>query len=774
MRFFLSLLVSLAAALPALSQFSTGTWRDHLPYGETVDVCVDHNDIVWCATPYSIFTYNPVDSEIRRISKINLLSDVGISCMEYDAFSKSVLVGYDNGNLDIIRDGVTTNIPDIRLSSILGNKRVNTIYPYQGLAYLSTGLGIIVADLNRMEIKSTYIIGEEGVQLGVTDLVIADNVIYATTELGIRTADATNNFLANPENWTWLEDVPMGEVSDIEAFLGQLFIEVEGDTEDVIWKRPIAGGAWEEFTSYPGLKYNRLWSNAVWLTFSGEGVYQTVHLDLMMNINVATHAGLYVTANRAVMNRWGDLWVADRTHGMLVRRGNGAQEIIRPQGPATASTRRIEAYNNNLWVAHGGVSDGWGNFWNKFPLSGFVNEQWVEIDPGNGANGTPGVSDIMDVAIDPLNNDRIYFGSWEEGLLERTASGSLLIYNEATSNSTLLGSGVTWAPGWTGVGGVDFDLNGILWCTNSFSDQQIHARDRSGNFYGFNLAPLIVSADRMGDIMASQLGYTWAIAPGKGLLVLNTNGTLASQSDDNFKLLTSSEGNGKLPSNDVLCVTEDLDSEVWVGTLQGLAVFYNQDAIFSEEVFDAEPILITQDGNVQVLLETEAITSIAIDGGNRKWVGTQNSGVFLFSADGLNQIFHFTSANSPLLSNNIYDITINQENGEVFFATENGIISFFSTATNFDLGMSNVRAYPNPVRPEFEGNITVDGLAYDSNVKITDVQGNLVFETQSQGGRAVWNGRRLDGERPATGIYYVFAANADGSVDNVAKIAFIR
>lgn len=771
----LSLLpVFLATSLSAAAQFSIGTWRDHLPYGTVIDVCVDDQDLVWCATPYSIFTYYPPDGEINRISKINLLSDVGISVIEFDPQTRYVLVGYENGNLDLIRDGKSVNLPDIRLSSVVGDKRIYNIFVRDALAYLCTGLGIVVIDLDRLEVRSTYFIGELGEQLRVNDVCVAGDLIYAATDLGLRVASPSNPFLANPQSWSWLSDVPPGSVSDVESTLGHVFIAVEGETEDVIWWQPVGGSGWEIFTSYPGIRYNKLWSDDRWLALAGNGVYQTVHLDLVVNINVSLHNNQLVNANSAVVNRWGEVFAADQFNGLLYRKGDGIQVNVRPQGPATADTRRIAAYNNNVWVAHGGITDAWGNFWNKFPMSGFVDEEWRIINPGNGVNGTSGVNDLINVAVDPINNDRVVYASWEEGLVEIQPSGGLNFFNAETANSTLVGSGVTWAPGWTGVAGLDFDLNGILWMSNSLSNRQLHARDRSGNFYSFNLAPSLDNEDKVGEVMASQLGYVWAIVPGKGIAVLSTNGTLGSTSDDNFKLLNSEEGQGGLPSNDVLSLVEDLDSEVWVGTLQGLAVFYNQDAIFTEEMFDAEPILITQDGNVQILLETEAITAIEIDGGNRKWVGTQNSGVFLFSPDGLTQIAHFTSKNSPLLSDNIFDIAINQDNGEVFFATEKGIISFFATATNFDQAMENVRAFPNPVRPDYEGNITVDGLAYDSTVKFTDVQGNIVFETQSQGGRAVWDGKLQDGQRPATGIYYVFAATRDGSVDSVAKIIFIH
>jgi len=256
--------------------------------------------------------------------------------------------------------------------------------------------------------------------------------------------------------------------------------------------------------------------------------------------------------------------------------------------------------------------------------------------------------------------------------------------------------------------------------------------------------------------------------------VRDPNGTVSNASDDDITFLSEAEGAGGLANKDVFCMIEDLDGEIWVGTLQGLSVFYSQSSLFSEDPLDGEPISITQDGNVQRLLDTETITCIEIDGGNRKWVGTRNSGVYLFSDDGLQAIEHFTQENSPLPTNSISDIAINQDNGEVFIATEEGMVSYFSTATNFDQEMKNVRVFPNPILPEFDGNITVDGLAYNSSVRIADAAGNVVFQGESEGGRVFWNGKSTDGQRPATGMYYVYCSNPDGKKTETLQLTFIH
>jgi ligand-binding sensor domain-containing protein len=382
--------------------------------------------------------------------------------------------------------------------------------------------------------------------------------------------------------------------------------------------------------------------------------------------------------------------------------------------------------------------------------------------------------DFMDFAVDPIDNANVYGASWEEGLLKIDVPNRRLLPMNGTATTGPDADGITTNYVRTAVGGVTFSDEGILWCTNGYTKNALHAMDRDGKFYDYDFGSTLGDDEKVADLLISDAGFIWANVIGKGLLVLNNNATLDVFSDDNYKLLTDAEGNGKLPSKDVLCMEEDLDGEVWVGTAAGLSIFYNPASIFEEGNFDSEQILIQQDGNTQILLETEAINCIEIDGSNRKWIGTKSSGAYLLSDDGLREVYHFTEENSPLPSNTVYDIGINHSNGEVFFATENGVVGFFSTATNFDNEMSNVRVFPNPVRPDYDGNITIDGLAYNTSVKITDIQGNILFETESEGGRAVWNGLLTDGSKPATGVYLVYVSTPLGTADEVRKLTFIR
>ncbi len=777
------LFIVLLSSLTLKAQFSIGTWRDHLPYGDCVDLC-QVKDLIYVATPYSVFTYNPIENDITRITKATILTDVGITAIEYDPVSEYVVVGYENGNLDLIKGETVFNIPDIKFSTIIGDKAIYDILPYQDRVYLSTGFGVVVLNMTRLEVKETYFIGPNGGPVKVNDVAIYSNKLYAATETGLLTADLNNTFLANFQNWTLMTDLPADStVQHVEFFSNHMVISIPEVDHDILWKKEMSGNDWQQQVSMENYRINQLWSNEEWLTVSGSYAFLVNHLDFGFTNNVSLLAGRLLHTKNCIIGNYGHIWAADKFSGLMWRQEqDGSKDLlIKPEGPQTANCRRIGAYNNNVWIAHGGVRQDWGNLWNSDGMSGFVDGHWVHFESdtinftGNGFNPHNGqISDFMDVVVDPIDNNRVIAGSWEEGLIEMNVSNMTLTPRNGTAQNGPDGSGVTWAEGWTGVAGVDFDEAGILWCSNSFTSKAIHAYDRNGVFYDFNFAPSIGENDIIGDLMVSKTGLIWATVRNEGLLVLNYNGTLSTFSDDDYKVLTDAEGNGKLASTDVTCMEEDLDGEIWVGTVNGLSIFYNPDAIFSSESFDSEQILIEQDGNIQILLETEIINAIEIDGSNRKWIATQNSGVYLFSDDGLQQIYHFTKENSPLLANTVYDIAINHNNGEVFFATEKGVIGYFSTATNFDAELSNVRVFPNPVRPEYDGNITIDGLAYNTSVKITDIQGNILFETESEGGRAVWNGLKNDGGRPATGVYLVFVTTPDGSADGVKKITFIK
>jgi ligand-binding sensor domain-containing protein len=385
------------------------------------------------------------------------------------------------------------------------------------------------------------------------------------------------------------------------------------------------------------------------------------------------------------------------------------------------------------------------------------------------------LKDYVAVTIDPLNSDHVYAGSWWRGVTEFKDNAIAQIYS--LGNSSLLPNMIEGAPV-VKVGGMDFDNENNLWMTNSGAESILSVKRALGStglpWEAFNLGSATTGID-VRKIIVDSYDQKWIIPKTSQsnpnyIFVFNEKNDPGKQ----VRGLKSGAGYGNLPGTSVYAIAEDLDGVIWVGTDEGIAVFYSPQNIFTNENSDAQQILVNIDGYVQYLLETEIVKSIAIDGANRKWFGTERAGVFLLSADGTQQIEHFTEDNSPLFSNNITSIAINDLTGEVFIGTAKGLICYKGTATDGGDTNTNVYAYPNPVRPGYNGPIAIKGLVTDANVKITDIRGSVIYETIAEGGQAIWNGYSFDGRKANTGVYLVFITNSDGSEKMVTKILFVN
>ena len=256
------------------------------------------------------------------------------------------------------------------------------------------------------------------------------------------------------------------------------------------------------------------------------------------------------------------------------------------------------------------------------------------------------------------------------------------------------------------------------------------------------------------------------------LLVFKEDPTTPANSK--YILLSQQAGNGNIPGQYVYAMAVDKNGAVWIGTEAGIGVFFNPENIFTGQNFDAQQILVQQGLYVQYLMENEKVTAIAVDGANRKWIGSEGGGLYLFSADGTKQIYHFTTDNSPLFSNNILALAIDPETGEVFIGTDQGLISYKGTATEGGENFSNVYAYPNPVKEDYDGLIGIKGLVSNAQVRITDIAGNLIYSTQANGGLAIWDGKNFGGEKAKTGVYLIYAGNDNGSQKIVTKLLIIH
>jgi ligand-binding sensor domain-containing protein len=326
------------------------------------------------------------------------------------------------------------------------------------------------------------------------------------------------------------------------------------------------------------------------------------------------------------------------------------------------------------------------------------------------------------------------------------------------------------------VSGLKFDAKGNLWSANGYTDRPLKVRKADGVWATYYLGAGAVNKLTT-EIEIDFQDNIWIGTYANGLFGLQHQGTLDDPSDDKTIQLTNGELLGALPSNKITALAADFDGELWIGTDAGFAVLYNANGSFTAGAgnYDAQRILIPFEGNFEEVLGDANITDIEVDGGNRKWMSTANAGLVLLSPDGTQIIAQYNEDNSPLISNTIYDIELNHTTGELYIVTDRGLVSFRIDATYEDATYESLNVFPNPVKPDYFGPITIQGLRYNSDVKITDAGGNLIYKTQSNGGTATWDGQNLNGEKVPTGVYFFWTANNyQGGERKVAKVLVIR
>ncbi|MCF8303969.1 MAG: T9SS type A sorting domain-containing protein [Bacteroidales bacterium] len=749
-----------------------GEWRDHLPYNRTVAV-TEVGEKIYAATPYSLFYYNKSDNSVQRLTKISGLSDVGISTIRYNEYNESILIAYSNTNLDVIKGNTIINISDIERKSILGNKTINNIMFIDQYAYLSCGFGIVVLDTDREEIHDTYYIGPQGNKINVMDMTYdrENGLLYAATAQGIYSASIDHPNLANFE--AWHKDTVINEPNEtynlITYYNNKVYVNKEGDvynTDTVLIQQGDAWGYSDQINNRPKRSMRVKHGKLVISAFGFVDLYdkndnRTLHL-------YRYEEGQPVDANDAIVDKDENVWIADRDYGMVKNWDNAwTFEKIIPNGPTDPDIFTMDAAGKEIWVAPGGRNVSWINNYKEGMIHRFTEGSWNTFDKNN-LPALDTVRDVITVAVDPADKSHVFVGTWGYDLFEFSEGELVTIYNE--ENSTLQSH--VLREDWLATGGLEFDSEGNLWVTNSSAPDILSAREPDGTWHSFNLGSSY-SGIEAGELVIDDYGQQWILLRDHGLLVFNHNNTLENSADDYVRKLTGNAGNGNLPGALILSHAVDQDGELWVGTDEGVAVVYSPGNVFTGGNYDAQRILVEQDGYVQYLLETEAVTCITVDGANKKWFGTDRAGVFYMSEDGTEEIHHFTTENSPLLSNSITDIAIT-EDGEVFFGTAEGIISYKSVATTPPPTFEEVYAYPNPVRSGYNGTIAIRGLVRNADVKITDISGNVVYETVAEGGQAVWDGKNLDGKRVSTGVYLIFTSNNDGSETLATKLLMFK
>ncbi|MCU0360361.1 MAG: hypothetical protein MUF75_06515 [Bacteroidia bacterium] len=751
------------------SQVGPGTWKDQLSLNACFSVA-RLGTTIYAANYTGLYYLDEVERSPMALNKFNGLSDVGPKLLRANPYNNKLLVIYQTSNIDVIDlNNTVTNYPDMKLKTFNGKKTINEVTFQKNFAYLACGFGIVLFDTERLEIKDTYIIGPQGSQLEVYQVALNDSMIYAATPDGLYKANYLKTSLNNFNNWKMdTLQIPKGPycgVSLVDSKIVSVYSPFKLDNnikgkdtiyvlENNVWSKFQATATSSNTIVRMGPVYNQYFSvqdlNGVLVksVITGESLnYITSFNGGPMDIK-----DFYFGKDSQTNISY---WVADYINGLFHTYSYFPfypQDKIITNGINRSFLSTVDVFEGQVGVSPSHPQDAGGTIYTDQGLNIMRKQEWTYLSPKDLSGNT--ILDITFVYFDRIDKKRVWASSWYSGLLEYRNDTLIKVYN---SSNTTMPQILPGNPRCTGLG---MDSKGNLWLANSDVKNFLSVLKPNGQFINYSMdAPKFTRR-----ILVDQNDNVWAIHERDGgITVFNTN-TLT------YKVLTKAVGNGNLGSNAIYSIAEDKSGKIWVGTSEGIRVFYNPSAVFNSSNFDAQPIKVVEDGIVELLLGNDVVTAITVDGADNKWVGTKSGGVFCFSPDGITQLYHFTIDNSPLYSNSVLDLNYDEVSGDVFIATDLGLQTYRSSIIAGSADYENVFAYPNPVRPGFAGKVYIRGLIDNSVVKIVDESGNLVWENKSTGGQLEWPVTMLNGQRVVSGVYVVYAATPDGEQRVVTKV----
>lgn len=715
-----------------------GTWRVHLSFNDLNALAIAPKQI-YATNDVGIIIYEKADQEISILSKANGLSSAVISAIAYDEQRGLLLIAFENGLINILQDNKISVFSSLANSSaISGSRKINHITIHNNLAYLSTDFGVVVFDLAKREVKETYRdLSETGENLVISASVVYQDSIYLATNNGVL-AGAINGSanLLDFRNWkrytTGALDNP---IESVTIFNDQLYAAINSQGIFLL-----QNGVWIQQAYLQSGMFKKISgsSNELLITTSDK-VWVVNGTDVE-----EVGAGSFTRPDEAKSDAEGAIWVADGEKGLFSVK-EGELNNVKPGGPSSNTLWRVTYSQDRIVHSKGGFSSSLQPLGNTSSTDQFVNGQWSILP-----------SDLsVDITDQGINANATFISSFGFGLEKISSEGSV-IFDESNSPlrkaqpiDQLL------------IPAIEVSPDGV-WVANYGVSPSLHLLSSSSAWESFSINQ--PQAQFPIDILIDRNGLVWMIIDpqkGGGIVVFD-------KKNNKSVYLSNVAGKGGFPSSGVKSIANDREGQIWIGTDMGVVFFYNPGSVLGGNVDASRPIF-----ENRFLLRDETVTAIAVDGGNRKWLGT-NNGVWLFDPTGEELIYNFTTDNSPLLSNKIVSIAIDPVSGEVFFGTDKGLSSFRATATRSTNQFIDVKIFPNPVSAEFSGQVAINGLYTDAIVKITDISGRLIWQTKANGGTAIWNARQVNGDRINTGMYLVFATAEDGTERHVGKIAVIE
>ncbi len=743
------------------AQTPVGTWSDNLIYNSARSVAIGPKE-VFTSTGSSIMVYNKEFSELKKLSRITGLSETGISTIAWSDQYGFLIVAYSSANIDLIKDNTIYNIPDIARKYIPGKKEINRIRTDGKYAYLACSFGIVLVDLVKREIYDTWKPGDGIAENEVWDIAFGNGRVYAATGAGLFSGDTDDPGLAYYGNWSLVNSVPSPAAKyNLALFAGnKLYVNRTGKNQagDSIY---VIGTDCSLFSWLPGVLNRSFDRGESGFTVSSGTSVRYFSDDGILQKTISSYGWGIPDAMQALVEK-GIIWIADITSGLIKGSSTNEYEALTLPGPISNNAVSLTSLNGKTIICGGGVDPSWNNLSRPLQLSVNENNSWTSFSTGS-------IIDPVRTLIDPGNSSHYFVATWGNGLLEYEDN---ILKNHYTETNSPLQTIIPGKP-FVRVCGLAMDKNRNLWITQTEVPGSIKVLKPDGTWI---VNPVTIETPTIGDIIITRSGLKWIVLPrGYGLFVLDDNNTPDISSDDKYTKMLITDTDNKVIS-EVYCIAEDLDGNIWVGTDQGPVIYYNPDKVLESDIKAYRIKIPRNDGSglADYMLGTESITSIAVDGANRKWLGTISSGAYLLSPDGTDKLKNYNEENSPVFSNTIAGIAVDNKSGNIWFATSRGTISLRGEATEGNDRFTGVYSFPNPVREDFTGNVTITGLMKDTRIRITDVSGNLVYKTVSEGGQASWDLTTYNGKRVATGVYIVFCASSDGTQSTVTKILVIN
>lgn len=762
----LSLLLSV---LTATAQTAIGSWRSHAAYHNATQ-CAKVVDKIYVVSDGSLYSYSIDDEFVECYDKTNLLSDQGIRHITVDEQTNTLVIIYDNANIDLIApDGEVTNVTDY-VSKVTLDPTVNDIRMIGSNAYIATNFGLTVLNVARAEFANTYMLGK------VTNSCLAhDGYIYAATTSGLYRGNMADNLL-DTGNW---ELVSKSVYAHLETFNDALM--ALGNDKAIYRINTTDGSASllrKGSFNFVHTIRGRLFVGNKTNVFVYTSLSQFVQLTFDGTVTHITADGntYWTTNGKSGLNGY----TYDKETKSVER---NVGDIV-PNSPVRNYCQYLSFVGDDRLLVAGGCLNYFDKTFYDGTLMMYEEGTWTSFQEEGIAEQT-GVhyKNLTSIVQDPKDENHHYASSFGQGIYEFRDMQLVAHYDH---NNSILESASPNSKRYTRISRLQYDKQGNLWISNADGAENVKSPLKilkpDGTMTDIYYKEL-ENLPTITEVLFDQRGRLWVVSMRYDvrLFCIDLNGTLENTSDDRIRTFNEKFIDQDGQSTEVFYINdiaEDLNGDIWVMTDAGPYVLYETEKVFNTDYHFTKIKVPRNDGTnyADYLLNGVYTTCIEVDAANRKWIGTLNNGLYLIGSNGLENIHHFTKDNSPLPSNTIESLAIQHSTGELYIGTDKGLVSYTTEATRGEdeYDEEKVYAYPNPVTPDYNGPITVVGLKANSNVKITNTAGRLVAEGTSLGGSFTWDGKTPQGQRVATGIYYVLGTDEEGQEGIITKILFIK